>query len=147
MRTDRLIVAFCALSVLLSIVGAVLLFTPVPTRHFKDFASLSSFAEKTPVIDETDIARLERLFDLSDLPAPQQPAPPPPDPMAELLRFSYLGGARSGEMGAALFGDGGSAILLKTGEQLAGYTLISFDDGGAEFRRGDRTTRLSIRRP
>jgi hypothetical protein len=129
--------------------GLILMLAPAPTYSAPSLP-LSKVPPNTlaPALTEPS-ARINQLFDLSDLPAAVAPPDerqeaPPQDPAADLRRYRYLGGARAGERNAALFEAEGVVVTLRLGETLADFTLVSFDAAEAIFRKGEFEASLQL---
>ncbi len=93
----------------------------------------------------TEFHALARLFDRSPLPEPTPPpastanvapAAPPPDPAASLRKYRYLGMAKSDGRQAAVFGgDNNQNFIIKPGESIDGFKLLSLDETSARFEK------------
>jgi|GEM_PF-4565972 len=101
----------------------------------------------------TEFHALAKLFDRTPLPEPAPPTPaavneppaaPPPDPAASLRKYRYLGMAKSDGHAAAVFGRDGQTIILKPGESIDGFKLLSLDGANARFEKEGQDFHLPL---
>lgn len=138
-----------ALSGVATAAGAILFLLPEP-----EYAAPPPFAAR----DEGEISpyktkelngRYKELFNLAGLPKPVAPLPAKAsvtasDPAAMLKTYRFLGGASAGDRNAALFETGGSVTMLRIGENLGEFTLVSFNNEKAIFKKKDIQVSLPL---
>ncbi len=133
------------------VLAASLAFWPIKTQAVAGPADdrISDLADAA-----TDFHALTKLFDRSLLPEPAPPtvaaanvAPvaPPPDPAALLRKYRYVGMAKSDDRQAAVFGgDNNQNFILKPGESIDGFKLLSFDGTSARFEKEGQDFELPL---
>ncbi len=146
----RLHVAY-AIAALGTVLAAFMAFWPIEERAIADPTESTNpnFANTA-----TEFHALARLFDRSPLPEPapptvaaanEVPAAPPPDPAASLRKYRYLGMAKSDGRQAALFsGNNDQNFILKPGESIDGFKLLSLDGTSARFEKEGQDFELPL---
>jgi hypothetical protein len=146
----RLRVAY-AIAALGTVLAAFMAFWPIDE---KTVADPTENVSPDLAYAATEFHALASLFDRSALPEPvlppasaanNAPAAPPPDPAALLRKYRYLGMAKSDGRQAALFsGNNDQNFILKPGESIDGFKLLSLDGTNARFEKEGQDFELPL---